>query len=223
MCASKRFYVLYFLVFFLVVQVNGFAQIGKDKWGLTIEAALPSGLKSNMYRNYLNGLVSIQPKLHFKTKSNVYVAAGPKYAYYTISEFKVPKKMTGGLHTYGGFAEVGYQKWVTKYFGMEYAFKVGYEQHQFITSLTRISGVQKINSMYYCPQLSLILAADEATAYRWIIGYNIDGYNFNPNLVGIDEDKGYTADETKGPAQSLVVGFAFSYYFGNKRSDDVID
>lgn len=198
------------------------AQISKDKINLTIEAALPSGRSNPAFRSYLNGLVNLQPKLQYRFGDHIVAAIGPKYSYYVVSEFKVPQKMKGGAHTVGGFLELGWTDWRTESLGIEFGVKTGLAQTIFITSLTRLSGIQRVNAMYVEPTFSLIVVSDEAVCYRWIIGYNITGYDFKPFHTGIGSDVSYTPEELNKPCQSLLVGFGFSYYFGNKRSDDEI-
>lgn len=213
------------LVLIACFQVNTiYSQMGKDQWSLTIDATLTSGVSSKLYKNYLNGLINTQPKLTYKFKNSLFLAAGVKYAYYTISEFKIPTKTTGGLHTYGGYLEFGFNQWKTEYFGIEAGVKVGYAEHQFITGLTRISGPQKVQAMYFMPCFSLILRADEATSWRWIFGYNVDCYQFKTVHIGIPNDNTYSTRDRKGPAESIVVGFGFTRHFGeNKRTDVDID
>jgi hypothetical protein len=196
-----------------------FSQIGDDKLNVTMELTLPSGRANPAFRAYLNGLVNAQPKLQYKFAKDFFVAAGGKYSYYTISEFKVPKKTNGGAHTYGGFIEVGYQKWQTERFGIEFGVKAGVAQSVFVTGLTRETGIQWVTAGYLEPTFSLILASDEAVAYRWIVGYNISGYAFQPYHVGMPTMGGYKPEDLSSPAQSLLVGFGMSYYFGNERTD----
>lgn len=202
---------------------SGLAQIGDDKLNVTMELALPSGRANGAYRAYLNGLVNVQPKLQYKFARDWYVAAGPKYSYYIISEFKVPVKMNGGAHTYGAFIEAGWHKWQTERLALEIGCKGGLAQTAFVTDLTRESGIQRVTAAFVEPTISLVLASDEAVAYRWIIGYNISGYDFKPYHVGLQTLGGYTEDDLNKPAQSLIVGFGMSYYFKNKRSDTFID
>lgn len=206
----------------LLVNLELHAQIGNDKLNFTIEAALPSGRANPAFRNYLNGLVSAHPKVEVKFGRQFYAAIGGKYSYYSISEFKVPNKMRGGAHTYGGFIEAGWNKWQTERFALELGLKVGVAQTQFVTDSTRKIGIQRVNAIFLEPTISFILAADEAVAYRWIVGYDISGYAFKPSHVGIVGNGGFSDNELKKASQTLIVGFGFSYYFKNERSDNII-
>jgi hypothetical protein len=197
--------------------------IEQNKFFVTLEAALPSARSNAPYRQYLNGLISFQPKLQYKFAGDLYGAVGLRYQYSTISEFKVPEKMTGGEHVVGGYLEAGWSSWQTERFGVELGVKAGMGTHLFITDSTRITGQQNVNAFYLQPTLSLILASDEAVAYRWIIGYGIDYFNFQPSNLGIDTQGGFSDADLKKNSQSIIVGFAFSWYFGNKRSDEYIN
>lgn len=198
-------------------------QIGNDKLNVTMELTLPSGRANAPYRAYLNGLINVQPKLQYKFAKQWFAAVGPKYSYYTISEFKVPTKTTGGAHTYGGFVELGWQSWQTPRLALEFGVKTGVAQTAFVTGLTRQTGIQHVTSMYVEPTFSLVLASDEAIAYRWIVGYNISGYGFKPYMIGLQTNGGYTQSDFNKLSQSLIVGFGMSYYFHNQRADPYID
>jgi hypothetical protein len=205
----------------LLTQIQVKAQLGKDTWGITGEIMLPSGMASKPFRSYLNGLVNVHPKIVYKPLTNWYVAGGPKYMYYTVSEFKLPTKTTGGMHAFGGGLEIGYMKWIGKQFAFEVGVKGGAMQHVFKTGLLPSS--KKLIAGFVEPGFTLIIAADEAVSYRWTVGYNWMGFHLMPEHLGLDSYGGYTLDEYEVGAQSLVVGFGITYYFGNERSDTFIE
>lgn len=216
----RRFVLITFVIGY---SLNSLAQIGNDKLNITMELTLPSGRANAPYRAYLNGLVNVQPKLQWKFAQDWFGAFGPKYSYYTVSEFKVPEKMNGGAHTYGAFVELGWHKWQNERLAIEIGCKTGLAQTAFVTTLTREIGIQRVTAMYVEPTFSLILASDEAIAYRWIMGYNISGYDFKPYHLGLQTNGGYKIEDFNKPSQSFIIGFGMSYYFGNKRSDPFLD
>ncbi|AEA42135.1 hypothetical protein Fluta_0125 [Fluviicola taffensis DSM 16823] len=215
------------------------AQIGNDKWNITGELALPMGMGNKMFRNYLNGIVTAHPKIQYKPFKHWYVAFGPRYMYYKVNEYRIPfepgvsddsiadhkkvQSIYGGMHVLGGDIELGWTSWVGPRLGLELGVKTGIAQHWFNTSGTKKYGKQDVLAMYVEPTLSIVLASDEAVAYRWIIGYNFTGYHFDGYRVGSTTSGGYTAKDLRAPTQSLIVGFAISYYFKNQRSDVFLD
>lgn len=198
-----------------------YSQLGKDTWGITGELMLPSGLASKPFRAYLNGLVNVHPKIVYKPLKNWYVAAGPKYMYYTVSEFKLPVKTRGGMHAFGGGVEFGYMKWIGEQFAFEVGVKGGGMQHVFQTGL--LENPKKLLAAYVEPAFTFIIAADEAVSYRWTLGYNFMGFQLMPDHLGLNTNGGYTMEEYEVGAQSLVIGFGMTYYFGNQRSNTFID
>lgn len=211
-------------VILLMVLAIGSAQSqpSTNKWNITGELGLLSARANPKFRSYMNGLINAHPKLQYNFKNNMYVAFGPKYMYFQVSEFKVPVKMTGGAHVYGGDVELGYTSWRSERFAIEGGFRFGVAHHQFVTSETRKTGIPSLNSAYYEPTVSFILRSDEAVAYRWMVGYNIDGYDFRNELIGLNANGGLEERYHKA-SQSLIIGFAISYYFGNPRSDTDLD
>lgn len=204
-------------------QLVVFGQIGKDKWNITTELTLPSGRTNAAFNNYLKGLVNVNPKLQFKPTKHFYVAFAPKYMYYSVASYKVPEKMNGGMHVAGGNIEFGYTTWRTNYFGMEFGLKFGMAESIFVTDKTKVTGIIRKNSTYFEPTLSFILAADEAVAYRWIVGYQFSSLQFHPSDIGLSTLGGYTPQQLAHNTRTILIGFGFSYYFGNPRSDNYID
>ena len=218
---------------------NSNAQIGNDKWSITGELTLPIGMGNKMFKNYLNGLISVHPRIQYKPFKNWYVAFGPRYMYYKVNEYKIPFEpginkddvvnhqkvvsMRGGMHVLGGDVELGWTNWVGPRLGLEMGVRFGIANHRFVTTGTKNYGPQQVTAGYIEPAFSVILASDEAVAYRWIVGYNISGYNFQNYRIGSTTSGGYTAKDLAGPTHSLLIGFAMTYYFKNKRSDVFID
>jgi hypothetical protein len=125
------------------------------------------------------------------------------------------------MHAFGGGLEIGYMKWIGKQFAFEVGVKGGAMQHVFKTGLLPSS--KKLIAGFVEPGFTLIIAADEAVSYRWTVGYNWMGFHLMPEHLGLDSYGGYTLDEYEVGAQSLVVGFGITYYFGNERSDTFIE
>lgn len=197
-----------------------FGQIQKDRLNVTIEACLPSDHDNDPYRAYMAGVITFQPKLQYKFYKDFYVAGGLRYTYMGVAETRVPQHMIGGEHIYGGYIEAGWSSWQGERFGVELGIKAGYAHHTFVTDSTKVHGYTQLNAPYVMPQLSLILSADEAVAYRWIIGYNFDLYRFHPSMLGLTTNGGYDTHSMRKSTQSIVVGFAFTWYFGNERSEE---
>ena len=71
----KKFLILMFI---LLSITNSNAQIENDKWNITGELTLPMGMANKMFKNYLNGLINVHPKIQYKPFEHWYVAFGPK-------------------------------------------------------------------------------------------------------------------------------------------------
>lgn len=206
----------------LMCSVSAFAQPGINKWSIGGELLLPSSKANPAFRSFMNGLLVAQPKVTFQPTKHWFLSAGPRYMYYTVSEFKVPQKMNGGIHIVGGGLEVGYSTWQGKRFAVEFGMKVGAAHYMFRTDSTRTLGNRQLTAMYYEPNVQFVLMADEAVAYRWIMGYNFAGYAFRPDMVQSTWG-GYKLQDLGASTQSIVIGFGITYYLGNKRSDTDLD
>lgn len=227
----KTFIGLLAALFFTSVAI---AQPDKEKWSVGGEVMLPSGQANKAYKSYMAGLLVAGPKLTYSINKHFFASIGARYMYCNVSEFKTPQKMNGGLHMVGGHLELGYKAWQGPRFGIEFGVKVGAANYHYstrtiikdkfsnnITVLERFNN--NVNAMYYEPNVQFVLLADEAVAYRWIMGYNFAGYAFRPDMIGATGG-GYKPDDLKASTQAIVVGFGITLYLGNKRSDtDIMD
>ncbi len=210
------------LLFFL--SMNSYAQVKSDRWSITGELMLPSGTFSKPFKNYLNGLVMVRPAIQYKFSKSLFVGFAPRYSYYTISEYKVPEKMTGGMHSIGADLEFGYQYQATDRWAFQFAARAGYATQLYRTDSTRANGISPSSTgVFVEPFVSILLSSDEAVSYRWIFGYSFSGNSFDPQKLGMDNFGGFKPEDFKGPQQSIIVGFGITYYFGNERSDTDLD
>lgn len=206
------------LICFLFFGLYSFAQPNVNKWRVSGEVMLPSDKSNKAFRGFMSGLVVANPMLTYQFSKHFYGSIAPRYMYFSVSEFKVPQKMNGGMHVAGGHLEFGYTSWQSKNFAIEFGCKVGAARYMFRTDSTRTLGFRDINAMYYEPNVQFVLMADEAVAYRWIVGYNFSGFAFRPDMIQATWG-GYKLEDLQASTQSIVIGFGISYFFGNPRSD----
>lgn len=208
----------------LIVSFTTFSQIKNERWSITGELILPSGTLSKPYKNYLNGLVYARPTIQYRLPSNIFFGLAPRYSYYTIAEYKVPEKMTGGMHTIGGDLELGYVYKASEKWSIQFSSRFGYATQLYRTDSTRANQIKPSSSgLIVEPIVSFILASDEAVCYRWIFGYSFSNNAFSPEKLGMDNYGGFKTTDFRGPQQSILVGFGISYFFGNERSDTDLD
>lgn len=211
-------------LFTLMLSFISLSQIKNERWSISGELILPSGTISKPYKNYLNGLIYVRPSIQYRLPSNVFFGIAPRYSYYTIAEYKVPEKMTGGMHTIGGDLELGYVYKASERWSIQFSSRIGYGTQLYRTDSTRANQIKPSSSgVIVEPIVSFILASDEAVCYRWIFGYSFSNNSFSPDKLGMDNYGGFTLSDFKGPQQSILVGFGISYFFGNERMDTELD
>ena len=185
------------------------------KHSLTVELGMPVSISSKGYKGLMQGIVNVSPYYHYNFKNNLSLGIGGNYSFFWINHVLAPDtKNIGGIHAVGGFVKVGHEKFHTERLGTDIGIKVGVSQLNFSSVNNRAlgNGVVNQNVFYIEPTLGIVLSADEFTSYRWIVGYTIQNYTFNPTQLGFKAASFSSSDYNK-LTQFLTVGFGFTYYF----------
>ena len=206
-------------VFFLFIGVSTFSQSIDPKFTFNVELALPVALGNPPFNDIMQGLVSVSPYAQYTLPFNMHVGAGVKYSYLTINEFAVPSPRYGGMHTGGAYLKLGWDKFHNDRFATDLGMKIGYNQNYFQSWVVKGVNVLNVNvgAMFFEPTLGLILSANEQNSYRWVIGYGLQTFGFNPTHIGLDEDQGYDLEVYNRPTSYLVVGFGYTHYFKSDK------
>lgn len=212
--------IFYFFLFF------GFATMAQDKiepkHSFTIELGLPNSFTNKAFKQIMQGLVHVSPYYQYAFKNGLALGIGGRYSYFAINEFRVPTKVYGGYHSYGGFLKIGHEKFYSNVFAIDAGVKIGFCQNMFFSDLLRSKELDHIYKpqIYLEPNLGLILASSESDTYRLSIGYSFLGHSFRPYDIGYDkgESLGYSEDNLKIGSSFLTVGFGYTHHFNGKQS-----
>jgi hypothetical protein len=206
--------------FALALQLS--AQTFQPNHTFNIELGLPKGFTNQPFNRYMQGLLDGQLYYQYAFKNHLIVGAGVRFAYFGISEFKVPKKVYGGFYSGGAFLKIGWEKFFTEQFGMELSLKVGYTQNYFKTDRNDSLGTNPImvKASYVAPTVGLILKVDEASSFRFFVSYGIQGMGFSPQRLGLQTNDGFDPSNFSSNISFLTAGFGFTHYFGFKSTDE---
>ena len=185
------------------------------KHSFTIELGLPVGTGNKPFQSMMQGMVKAAPYYQFTFKKHLSLGIGANYSLFKANEFRVPEKVTGMLHSVGGFVKVGYEKFHSMRFGTDLGLKLGYTNALFVTDKNREinGGPRSISSLYIEPTVGFVLTAGEFTSYRFVVGYSFEGYDFHTNQLGIESVGGYKPEDFNRTTQYMTFGFGFTYYF----------
>lgn len=203
------------------MSVNGQAQKLVPKFTYNLELGLPVAVANPTFDDIMQGLVSVNTFIQYSFPFHLNVGAGIKYSYFAVNQFAVEDPVYGGIHSGGAFMKVGYDKFYTDRFAMDFGVKVGYMDHFILTDANAALGVNplRVNSTLVEPTLGLILTADERNSYRLNIGYSIYGYGFRPTMLGLDSNGAADPAKFNNLTQYFYVGFGYTLYIGVKSSD----
>jgi len=187
----------------------------EPKHTVNVELGLPSGFSNPAFKSIMQGLVSLAPYYQFDFSNHLTIGGGVRYSYFAVNEFKVPSPVYGGMHSVGGFAKLGWQKFLSDRFATDIGLKVGYMQQYFDTDRNDSLGVNalNVNCFYIEPALGLILTADEQNSYRFLASYGWSGFGFKPSMIGLETFGGYDPSEFDKLTGFLIIGFGYTHYF----------
>lgn len=212
--------ILSHLVIAVSLQVS--AQKIEPKFSYNLELGLPNAAVNEPYKDIMQGLVSVAMFGQYSFPFHLNVGAGARYSLFTVNEFSVPDELYGQIHSAGGFVKLGYDKFHTERFATDIGVKIGYGQNIINTDLNDESGVGsvKVNSLFVEPGIGFILSVDQWNSFRLHVGYNIMGYGFRPQLLGLTSDETWDPDDYDKLTQAFVIGFGYTYYFNKDKPRD---
>lgn len=197
------------------------AQTITEKYTFNVELGLPVAMSNQPFNDFMQGLVGVSTYGQFAFPFGLNLGAGVRYSYFTVNEFSVPSPVYGGIHSGSAFGKVGYGKFHNDRFASDFGLKVGYSQNFFDTDLNKAAGTNpvQLGSSFAEFTAAAILTANENSSYRWVIGYGMQGFGFRPQHIGLQTNGGYDSSKFDTITSYLVVGFGYTYYFGNGRAD----
>ena len=188
----------------------------KPKQSFTVELGMPVTFANKGFKGFLQGMLNISPYYHYNFQNNISLGVGVNYNFFWINHVLAPDpNNVGAIHSMGGFFELGYEKFYTDRVGVDFSLKSGISQINYYSTNNRALGLgtPKQNVAFVEPTFSLIVTANESTSYRWIIGYVVQNYKFDPTKLGFSDAKEYHTSDYNKLTQFLSFGFGFTYYF----------
>ncbi|MEY4572930.1 MAG: hypothetical protein RLZ10_2191 [Bacteroidota bacterium] len=215
------------IIFWVTVNSFVFSQLRskgiiEPKHSLTIELGLPNSISNKAFKEIMQGLVHVSPYYQYAFKNGLALGVGGRYSYFAINEFRVPSKVFGGMHSYGGFIKIGHEKFYSTLFAIDAGLKLGFCQNMFYSDLLRSKERDHVfkPNIYLEPNLGLILAASEVDTYRLSVGYSFLGSSFRPFDIGYDSNEtiGYSEKNLSSMSTFLTIGFGYTHHFNGKTS-----
>jgi hypothetical protein len=194
-------------------------ELFKPSHSLKVDMGLPVSQGNKPYKSIMQGLFNISTYYQYTLPFGLNFGAGGNFNYFTVNEFRLPGKVSGGITTFGGFGKIGFEKFFTPKIAVDFGIKGGYSYSFSKTSaaIEKIGKAHEYDAPYIEPMVNLYLMADEQSGFSLSIGYMFRGVKFNASHIMVDEIAGYEPKEFGGITHFFVFGFGYTYYFGNKK------
>lgn len=209
----KRFFAL---IIFTVVFTTANAQTDfAPSSSFKVEIGLPNNATNVAFRELMQGLVIVTPSYQFTFENSFSIAAGLRYGFFNVNEFKNNVDLSGGLHIAGVFGKVGQEKFYGN-FGVDYGIRIGYTMNFMVSNKNEEKmGKPYINDGGFIePTLGLSLKANEKSSFRLALGYAFHAFDFRPHQMGVEKFGGLKDSELNELTTYFTIGFGYSFYFG---------
>lgn len=210
----------YILSFILIVLICNqfYSQETNKKSSFTVEVAMPPVFSNESFKGVVKPIVYVSPFYQHRVKGSFALGFGVHYTYWQLNQFKVPvsEPVKGGINNLGVFIKPSFEKFYSDLFGLDFGVKVGYSQTYFNTDFndSLSAGAQMVESLHIAPTVGFIFNnEEEGDAYRFTLGYHIQGISYNPSRLGVSTFSGYDPAKFSNPLGYLVVGFGYTHYF----------
>ena len=210
-------YVL-FLVLLFVLNNELFSQGNQNKSSFTFEVGMPPVFGNESFKGIVKPIVYLSPFYQRKLKGDFALGFGVHHTYWQINEFKVPvtEPVEGGIHNIGIYLKPSFEKNYSDFFGIDFCVKIGYSQTYFNTDIndSLYGGNQQVEGLHVAPTMGFVFKNEEENnAYRFTVGYHIQGVAYSPSRLGLSTKSGYDPAKFSNPLNYLVVGFGYTHYF----------
>lgn len=189
------------------------------KHTFNVIVGLPNATINKPFESIMKGIVNVKTYYQYALKNSMVFGVGAQYMHFKVNEFRVPEPIRGIQYTAGIFAKIGYEKFYTTRFGMDFSLIGGYNLNWINTDLNK--KVRGKSYQFDCgflePTVGFILTATEHSSFRLTAGYTFQGYIFTPFMLGTMMDGGWEPSEFERTAQFMTFSFGYTYYFNQKN------
>lgn len=200
----------------LLLPKPGQAQkINQPEGSLRVDLLLPLTTANFTFNRFMDGLIDFSIAYQHNIYEGLYLGVGAHYVYTRIDPLSLGDEVTGGLHFPGAYGKIGFEKFFTNKFGLDFGVKGGYTYVFGTNDTCSAKGEQPfIESMPFIQtQLQLTLMASERSGFSLTLGYSHYFDNFRPEYICYDDFSGYKGSDQAGITQMFSVGFSYAYYF----------
>lgn len=213
---------LYLLFLICTASFHSLSQKIETKGTFNVELTLPGASANPAFKDIMQGLANVSVFYQYSFLFHMNVGAGVRYALFTVDEFAVPSPIYGNMQSGTAFIKLGYDKFHSDRFATDFGVKLGYTEAFFSTDVNKENGVNPVraSSGNIESTVGLILTADERNSYRLVLGYGFQGFGFQPSMIGLQSNEGYDPSDFNKITQYFMLGFGYTYYFGQKSSTE---
>lgn len=199
--------------------VHGQNKVFEPQGSISVDLGIPAQGKNESFRNVMNGLFNGGINYQHNVFKGLTIGVGAKYSFFIVNSFALGNvEWRGGLHTPAVYGKIGYEKFITDRFSLNFGVKSGYAM-QFSTGdscKVKLGGPYQENAFFLEPQLELLLLTDKNSSdgFSFVLGYNMIFSEFGPQFLCMETLPNSVPEHYEGITRYLTIGFGYRYYLG---------
>lgn len=216
---SKLAPFLVFCIMFNLSHAWSQNKVFEPKGSIAIDIGIPSQGKNESFRTVMNGLFNGGLNYQQNVFKGLTIGIGAKYSFFIVNTFALGNvQWRGGLHTPSIYGKIGYEKFITDRFSLNFGIRSGYAM-QFSTSDScriKLGRPYQENTFFMEPQVELLLLTDKNSAdgFSFVLGYNMVFSEFGPQFLCMQTLPNSVPEHYEGITRFLTLGFGYRYYLG---------
>lgn len=182
---------------------------------------LPTPTGNRALASTTDGIAEVSLSYQYPFFKGFGLGIGAGYMLMKVNEFalNIPNTLVKGkMHRYAPYAKIFYQKATNDKFIVEAACKIGgaivdYES----VFCTQLDVQSRDFGIFIEPSIGAHMFAQDNFSIGLIFSYGINGVEFTPESICLENFPGFDQDDYVGVTQNFSIGFAFSAFLRQGR------
>jgi hypothetical protein len=207
----------------MLLSVQAFAQneVYTPAGSISVDVGIPAKGKNPSFGRVMNGLFNGGVCYQHNIFKGLTLGVGAKYSFFVINPFAINNaEWGGGLHVPSVFGKVGYEKFITERFSLNFGARMGYAMQFSANDSCKavLGGPYTYSSFFLEPQIELLLLTGKTSSdgFSFVLGYNMIFSEFGPQFLCLQTIPNTVEEDYQGITRFLSIGFGYRYYLGRK-------
>ena len=220
---KKSSLIIYIFTCYLFLAFNAHSQSStfSPTGSFSLDLGVPAKPQNPAFEHTMEGLLNAGLDYRYNVYNGLTVGLGLKYTFFTLNSFAFTNTaISGGMHSPGAYAVLGYEKFTTERISFTGSVRGGYSFLMNFNDSCKVKlGKQHISESFFVePQIEMVMLTDKVSehGFSMILGYSFYFHEFSNEDVCMDKISSVLAEDYVGITRYLSIGFGYRYYMGRR-------